>query len=146
MNTFQSIECLLEKELITQEQADQMFLEASTLPSDIPSILQLMIAKKMTATPAVAVTITAPDGAYAGAELIITGGTGPYQLSLNGVDVGIPVSSPTTIPENDPGDELIATDSNGIESNILITTLEPVTLFSGEEVTLFSTELVTLAS
>lgn len=93
------------------------------------------------------VFITAPDGAYAGAPLIVTGGTPvayevgeytpiiedvgmiiiPYMFIINGVETGEWFVSPTTLPDDlEEGDTIQVKDAIGRLSNVLIATTNPL--------------------
>lgn len=48
VTTETAINCLLEKEIIDQEQADAMLLIVSSLPQDAVSLLQLLVALTIT--------------------------------------------------------------------------------------------------
>lgn len=67
------------------------------------------------------VILTAPDGAYAGADAVVTGGTSPYTFLINGVETGSPVSSPTAFPLTLlEGDSVRVSDTDGNLSNALV--------------------------
>lgn len=93
------------------------------------------------------IVITAPDGAYSGAALIITGGVYAiyavgdyvvsvdnelpavqvYQFVINGTPVGDWVTSPSTIPNSViEGDEIQVSDIAGNLSNTLIAISPPI--------------------
>jgi hypothetical protein len=67
------------------------------------------------------VYIYAPEGAFAGGDLVVQGGIPPYQLTVNGVNVGATFTTTnTTIPLSvTEDDEVRVWDSNGKRSNIL---------------------------
>jgi len=79
------------------------------------------------------VYIHAPEGALAGADLVVQGGISPYQFIVNGTPVGSTFTGPnTTIPLTVvEGDEVRVVDSNGKQSNMLVAT-DPLALIAAD--------------
>lgn len=59
-----------------------------------------------------------PDGPYPGADIIISGGQGPYTLIINGVDSG---TITDTLPADlEPGDTVQVRDALGRLSRVVV--------------------------
>lgn len=71
--------------------------------------------------------LSSPDGCYAGAEAVVTGGATKFRFIVNGVETGELFYSPAAFPLTlEEGDEVRVRDELGNQSNTLIAVIGPI--------------------